>query len=123
MLFKKVLLILTQWQIHLKPPLAFAEACSTKAGIGLIPFEGEHNRGLKHALQRIGFDEEQVPALSVFIGPEGGFTGEEVERARSMGILPVTMGKRILRAETAAVAAVAAAMYELGELGGQPGGS
>ena len=106
----------------LKAPLAFVDACSSLVGAGIIPFEGEHRAGLKDALQSVTSGDYQVSGLGVFIGPEGGFTGDEVEHARSVGILPVTMGKRILRAETAAVAAVAAVMYELGELGGHPSG-
>jgi len=54
--------------------------------------------------------------VAVFIGPEGGFSEEEITRAREAGILPVTLGPRILRMETAALAAVALVMYELGEM-------
>jgi 16S rRNA (uracil1498-N3)-methyltransferase len=51
------------------------------------------------------------------VGPEGGFTEAEIEMARQNGIVPVGLGKRILRAETAGLAAVSAIMYETGELG------
>ncbi len=52
-----------------------------------------------------------LPAESIFIliGPEGGFTYEEVKRAESCGLIRTTLGKRILRAETAAIASVALA--------------
>lgn len=47
----------------------------------------------------------QSPTISLFIGPEGGFTPEEVEYARSKGATPISLGPRILRAETAAISA------------------
>lgn len=55
-------------------------------------------------------------AVSLFIGPEGGFTTDEITLAQQHNIQPVTLGQRILRAETAAVTAVALTLYELGEL-------
>ncbi|MEK7388626.1 MAG: RsmE family RNA methyltransferase [Elusimicrobiota bacterium] len=54
--------------------------------------------------------------VHVFIGPEGGYTEDEVELARTEGAVVFGMGPRILRAETAAVAAVALIQYELGAL-------
>lgn len=45
--------------------------------------------------------------VSLFIGPEGGFTGDEVSRAVSVGAIPVSLGDNILRTETAAIAALA----------------
>jgi 16S rRNA (uracil1498-N3)-methyltransferase len=49
----------------------------------------------------------------LFIGPEGGLTAEEVALARQRGVQSVTLGQRTLRAETAALAAVANVMYAL----------
>jgi 16S rRNA (uracil1498-N3)-methyltransferase len=49
----------------------------------------------------------------LFIGPEGGLLKEEVQLAQQYGVQSVTLGTRILRAETAALAAVAMLMYEL----------
>ena len=46
-------------------------------------------------------------AVSILVGPEGGFTDEELERARSAGVTPVSFGPRILRTETAGPAAIA----------------
>ena len=51
--------------------------------------------------------------IGVFIGPEGGFEKGEVEKAIRVGALPMTLGKRILRTETAAITALAMLMYEL----------
>jgi 16S rRNA (uracil1498-N3)-methyltransferase len=56
------------------------------------------------------------PVVNLFIGPEGGFSDEEVELARTLGAVVFGLGPRILRAETAALAALAAVQYELGGL-------
>jgi len=50
---------------------------------------------------------------AVFIGPEGGFSPEEVKAALAKGCIPVSMGERVLRMETAAITAVALIQYEL----------
>ena len=53
---------------------------------------------------------------ALIVGSEGGFTREEAEEARPPGFALLTLGRRILRAETAAVALTAVAMFALGEL-------
>jgi len=50
------------------------------------------------------------------VGPEGGFAPEEIDLARRAGFIPVSMGKRILRAETAAMILIAIVQYEWGDL-------
>jgi 16S rRNA (uracil1498-N3)-methyltransferase len=60
---------------------------------------------------------EQPPfSVNLFVGPEGGFTPDEVELARQYGVIPTSLGPRILRAETAGLVAAAAILYELGDL-------
>ena len=54
-------------------------------------------------------------SLGIFIGPEGGFAGEEVETAVAMGAKMVTLGHRILRTETAGMAVMSIIMFELEE--------
>ena len=56
-------------------------------------------------------------SLSVLIGPEGGFTKEEITLATEMGLHVISLGKRILRAETAAISAITLIQYLLGDLG------
>ena len=51
------------------------------------------------------------------IGPEGGFTDDEVTLARGKGAVQVSLGPRILRTETAAVVVCALVLHELGEMG------
>ena len=55
-------------------------------------------------------------SLFIFIGPEGGFTKEEVALAKEKGLLVTSLGKRILRSETAAISAVALVQYLLGDM-------
>ena len=56
-------------------------------------------------------------SFMVTVGPEGGFSEEEVRRAEMRGFLTVSLGNRILRAETAAVAATAIVQFVFGDVG------
>jgi 16S rRNA (uracil1498-N3)-methyltransferase len=58
-----------------------------------------------------------MEGLSFLVGPEGGFDPEEVQEARDAGVVPVSLGQRTLRGETAGLAIAAAVMYQVGELG------
>ena len=60
--------------------------------------------------------EESGERLFVFVGPEGGFAPEEAELARSLGGRVLTLGPRILRTETAPLAALAAIFYQRGDM-------
>lgn len=83
--------------------------------VSLILWEGEKRVGLKSVLK----EHRQAKNISLFIGPEGGFSSEEIEMAKSAGAIPVTLGSSILRAETAAIVGLALVFYELDELGVQ----
>jgi 16S rRNA (uracil1498-N3)-methyltransferase len=101
----------------LRSPLLFGQACEQASGFSLIPWEGEKAMGLSAALKEQTSAGGYPSSVNLFIGPEGGFSDSEVEFARAYGIKPVSLGNRILRAETAAIAAVAAILYEYGDLG------
>ena len=60
------------------------------------------------------------PEVFVFIGPEGGFEDDEIELAIQAGAVPVSLGKRILRTETAGLTALSILMYEI-ECAGEKG--
>jgi 16S rRNA (uracil1498-N3)-methyltransferase len=61
--------------------------------------------------------KEYLPKkIYAMVGPEGGFTGEEVKLAKKKGFIPIKLGQRILRTETAAIALVGILQYELGDL-------
>ena len=57
-----------------------------------------------------------ITSLGILIGPEGGISPAEIRQLEAEGFLPMTLGKRILRAETASVAAIAAMMCLWGEM-------
>ena len=59
---------------------------------------------------------EPSARIAVLVGPEGGFTTAEVERARAAGFVAVGLGRRILRTETAAVASAAILAYALNDI-------
>jgi len=77
----------------------------------LVPWEGEHQKSLKAVLK----ENENAKTICVLIGPEGGFSHEEVQKAASAGFISVSLGRTILRTETAGPAAVAMVMCEMSE--------
>ena len=84
---------------------------SKEMDVVLFPYElAEDMNKTKGILQGIQAGQK----IGVFIGPEGGFEKEEVEKAMGAGAFPITLGKRILRTETAAIAALLMLGYELG---------
>lgn len=78
--------------------------------LNILPYENEDDRRLRQALT--GYAGNKV---NIIIGPEGGFDPEEISAAEQKGIHIVTLGPRILRTETAPIAAISAIMYELGD--------
>ena len=83
--------------------------CKTK----IIAYECEDRMSLKTALREAG----QMEDLLLIIGPEGGISEGELVKAREAGAVPVSLGRRILRAETAGLVAMSAIFYETGDLG------
>lgn len=74
----------------------------------------EHNgQGILEALENPGVRPQ---ALTALVGPEGGWTSEEIEEARAAGLRIITLGGRILRAETAAIAVTALLQHLFGDL-------
>ena len=57
-----------------------------------------------------------ISSLGILIGPEGGIEASEIDSLRSIGFIPITLGKRILRTETAGLAAVSSMMSLYGEM-------
>ena len=79
----------------------------------LILYEGEGTQGLRRILTQQP-DKDWI----VVVGPEGGLSEDEVRRAEACGALLAGLGPRVLRAETAGLAALSAIMYQSGDLGG-----
>ena len=95
---------------------SYAEALTQAAGaeLPILFYENEEKLGLRELLP-----PGAAPApkgVSLMTGPEGGFTEEEIARARAAGMRICTLGPRILRCETAPLAGLTAVMYALGEL-------
>lgn len=73
----------------------------------LVPYENEEGMAAtKKALQKLA----NVKTVGIIIGPEGGFTDSEIDLAKEIGGIAISLGKRILRTETAAVTSVAMCM-------------
>lgn len=94
--------------------MSFKEAIAKASSmdVKLIPYE------LAEGMERTKSLMENLKAgqdIAVFIGPEGGFEEAEINLALSVGIEPVTLGKRILRTETAGFTVMAWIMYQLEE--------
>ena len=92
-------------------PMKFKDAIeeAVKNGEAIIPYENEKDRGLKEFVKNSKADN-----IGIFIGPEGGFDTKEIEFAVENGVMSVTLGKRILRTETAGIVTSAIVLYELG---------
>lgn len=101
-------------------PVSFREAIqlAAEADLALIPWESERDQSIRRlltaeeprllALQKQG----QRPRVVILIGPEGGFSMAEIDHALANGLKPVTLGRRILRTETAGPAVLAMLGYQ-----------
>jgi len=78
----------------------------------LILYEKERRTRLRDVIAR----GQRPEAIVLACGPEGGFTEDEVGHAREKGFVPVSLGGRVLRCETAALAALAIVQYAWGDL-------
>lgn len=96
-------------------PLRFGQALAharQNTQVCLIPWEKEEQSTLKNVLAKPGTPKR----IGVFIGPEGGYSSDEVTLACQTGAVPVSLGKRILRMETAAVVTVALILNYFNEI-------
>lgn len=118
---------LERWQ-------AIAEAAAKQSGRGVIPKVQEVMKFSEAVKMAEELDESLIPyelaegmdearerirslhgknTIGIFIGPEGGFAEEEIALAAKAGIHPITLGKRILRTETAGLCILSVIMFEL----------
>ena len=93
-------------------PTSFDKAIEQMKGYdaAIIPYECEKDGRIADALP------EGIKNLAIIIGPEGGFEESEVSKAIQAGVKPVTLGKRILRTETAGLIASAICLYIAGDM-------
>ncbi|MCG8482883.1 MAG: 16S rRNA (uracil(1498)-N(3))-methyltransferase [Clostridia bacterium] len=96
---------------QVKNPLSFKEMLSDIKEKDLILFlyENEKDISIKQVLRK----QMDAQSIAIIVGPEGGFSDEEVEQACANGAHSVSLGKTILRTETAGAACVAVVLYEL----------
>lgn len=83
-----------------------------KDDLCFVPYECELETRLKDVLR----DKRDIKNISFIIGPEGGFDITEIEKIKNSGIRTITLGRRILRTETAGEAVLSMVMYELDEI-------
>lgn len=93
---------------QVKPLTTLSGIPYDRHGLILHAYEEEHARTLKQALQA-----RKAQDIAILIGPEGGFTKDEVALSVANGAKTVTLGNRILRTETAGMAMLAMTLYEL----------
>jgi len=79
--------------------------------LNIIFWEAESERSLREILGGNSIGIEDVFAV---VGPEGGFTPQEIDRARAAGFVTASLGSRVLRVETAALAVLAILQFALG---------
>jgi 16S rRNA (uracil1498-N3)-methyltransferase len=99
----------------IEPYCDFSEALRYAEGSDLKVILWE--RGDENPLRDILRSRGNYGKVALMVGPEGGFDPEEVRRAQEQGFIPVTLGRRIVRTETAAIVLTGIMQYELGDLG------
>jgi 16S rRNA (uracil1498-N3)-methyltransferase len=104
-------------EVSLLADFAQAAGEASSAAIRLMPWEGERSKSIRDYLEKDMSQPVtgQPVTISILIGPEGGFSADEVELARQAGIQTVTIGRRILRTETAGAAVLAMLIYQFAD--------
>jgi 16S rRNA (uracil1498-N3)-methyltransferase len=101
---------------EIKELVKFEECVKEEKDFGLIFWEGERDFTIKDFIKEIKGKEIKGKKINVFIGPEGGFDEEEIEIAKKNNFFTLSLGKRILKVETASVVAIGILIYELENL-------
>ena len=94
-------------------PMTLQEALmdASKLYTVIAPYELEDSVSIKEALCG-----ERGSSIGFFVGPEGGFEDYEIEKVKNIGAVPVTLGSRVLRTETAGIVVLTVIMYEYDQL-------
>jgi 16S rRNA (uracil1498-N3)-methyltransferase len=102
---------------QLSDPILFPNMIRKLNPVALIPWEEEKNQSIRQVLSKLRQDPGlDVTYIDLIIGPVGGFTSQEVLDAADYGATSVSLGKRILRSETAGIVAAVAVLYEFGDM-------
>lgn len=103
-------------KVEVRPCIKFKamETLIAQYDLFLIPYELERSTGLKPLLAML---ENPAIKIGILIGPEGGIDEMELQKLMELGAKPITLGPRILRTETAGMAAITMLQYAIGDLG------
>ena len=105
-----------QWHVPtIVPPRSLAVLLTGLATGTITLMLAERREG--KSLQKVDLPEDVTNSVLILIGPEGGWSKEEVQIAEQTGVEPIALGQHILRAETAAIAAISILQSRLGKLG------
>lgn len=86
--------------VEIEEPKKLKDIDFSQYDLAVVPYECESDNSLRNVLNRLTVKPKRVVYI---IGPEGGFDTEEIEFLKEKGVTPVSLGKRILRAETASI--------------------
>jgi len=101
-------------------PINFNEAIERlkEMDLILVPYENQEGFGIKNLMSNLKEEKNNIKTIGILVGPEGGFEYSEIEELKENGAQIITLGKRILRTETAGFVCASLINYELGDLGG-----
>ena len=86
--------------VEIQEPKKLSELNIDSYDLAVVPYECEEENSLRNILNKV---ENKPKKVLYIVGPEGGFEKEEIEFLKEKGVTPVSLGKRILRAETASI--------------------
>lgn len=100
---------------EVKSPMSYKSALEYAKTLDAIIVPYEKADGIEVSRELISklCSDENIKSIGIFIGPEGGFAEKEIEQALEAGATPITLGRRILRTETAGLAVLSILMYQL----------
>lgn len=104
---------------EIKPVCSFVEMLKEEADLKLIAYENADR--IANNLASVCLNNKDIQSVIIMIGPEGGFSEDEVKKAMEHGYICVSLGSSILRAETAAISGISMLKYHYEILGDQYG--
>ncbi|MBR6027631.1 MAG: 16S rRNA (uracil(1498)-N(3))-methyltransferase [Clostridia bacterium] len=101
-------------EMRVAPPCTWTEALGRISGFAcaLVPWEEDRSRSIRQLWQA----DPEMREAAVLIGPEGGISAEEISALKAVGAVPVSLGPRILRTETAGLATLSAMLCLWGDM-------
>jgi 16S rRNA (uracil1498-N3)-methyltransferase len=104
-----------QWRVPtIAPPQSLSVLLTSRANDTVLMLSERRN---EKSLQTVGLPQDKTGSILVLIGPEGGWSQEELQIAEQAGVTPIGLGQHILRSETAAIASASILQSRLGVLG------